>query len=80
MLLEKPGPKAALTEFGDKGFVFTLSYWLDLSKADGYSVASDLRQMIVNRLAESGIALANAPQPVQVQAPDTPKDASKVSN
>lgn len=72
-MLEKPAPKAALTEFGEKGFVFTVSYWLDLSKADGYTVASDLRQMIVNRLAESGIALANAPQAVQPEGPDTPK-------
>jgi hypothetical protein len=61
--------------------VFTLSYWLDLSKADGYSMASDLCQMIVKRLAESRIALANAPQVVQASEPegmDNPKkDGSK---
>ena len=67
LVLKKPGPVVALSEFVDKGLLFTLSYWINMGEANPSQVASDLRRMIMHQLTENGIALSN--MPIQLVAP-----------
>jgi len=75
LVLKKPGPIAALSDFADKGLLFTLSYWINMGEANPTQVASDLRRMIMHQLTENGIALSN--MPIQLVAPA--RDASKTA-
>jgi potassium-dependent mechanosensitive channel len=77
MVLKKPPPAAMLTEFAERGLVFTLTYWINITEADPATVASDLRQMIVHQAAENGIALSNVP--VEPKPPGVPPAQSSVS-
>jgi potassium-dependent mechanosensitive channel len=61
MVLKKPPPATTLTEFAEKGMLFTVTYWLDITTADPVTVASDLRQMVANQLSASGMSLSNIP-------------------
>jgi potassium-dependent mechanosensitive channel len=77
MVLKKPPPAAMLTEFAERGLVFTLTYWINITEADPATVASDLRQMIVHQAAENGIALSNVP--VEPKPQGVPPAQSSVS-
>lgn len=60
-VLKVPSPQALLEEFGDKGVVFTLYYWLDIRlEAEPAEVASDLRYMIEKKFSETGLKLVPA--------------------
>jgi hypothetical protein len=61
MVLKKPPPAATLTEFAERGLLFTVTYWLDITATDPVTVASDLRQMIANQLSDNGMPLSNIP-------------------
>ena len=67
LVLKKPGPIVALSDFSDKGLLFTLSYWINIGEANPTQVASDLRRMIMQQLIENGIALSN--MPIELVAP-----------
>ncbi|MBV9107508.1 MAG: mechanosensitive ion channel [Verrucomicrobia bacterium] len=67
LVLKKPEPAVTLSEFADKGLVFTLSYWINICETNQTQVASDLRRMIMQQLTENGIALSN--MPVQLVEP-----------
>jgi potassium efflux system protein len=70
LVLKKPGPAVTLSEFADKGLLFTLSYWINLAEANALQVGSDLRRMILHRLTENGIAISNMPVELVASAPE----------
>ena len=61
MVLKKPPPASTLTEFAERGMLFSVTYWLDITATDPVTVASDLRQMIANQLSENRMPLSNIP-------------------
>lgn len=57
LVLEKPEPEVRFDSFGDSSLVFSLLYWVDVSKTARERLASDLRFMIEKALADAGIAI-----------------------
>jgi len=76
LVLKKPGPIAALSDFADKGLLFTLSYWINMGEANPTQVASDLRRMIMHQLTENGIALSNMPIELVASARESSKSTA----
>lgn len=64
-VLKDPAPQVIFAEFGDSALLFSLYFWLDISKHSGMQVSSDLRFMLDKRLAEAGIAITS-PREVRV--------------
>jgi small-conductance mechanosensitive channel len=58
LVLKKPKPEVRFADFGDSALVFRLLYWFDAMKIQREPLASDLRYMIDNMLAEAGIVMA----------------------
>ena len=67
LVLKKPSPVVTLSDFAEKGLLFTLSYWINMGEANPTQVASDLRRMIMQQLTQNGIALSN--MPIELVAP-----------
>jgi len=65
LVLKDPAPQVIFAEFGDSALLFSLYFWLDISKHSGMQVQSDLRFMLDKRLAEAGIAITS-PRDVRV--------------
>lgn len=58
-VLENPEPNVSLTDFGDNGLIFELSFWVKVTELVGIPlVASDLRFLIEQKFREEGIAMA----------------------
>jgi potassium efflux system protein len=75
LVLKIPEPASSLIGFAEKGLVFSLSFWLDLGRADSTQVSSDLRYMILARLKESGIQLAYLPETSEIPSAPLVSDA-----
>jgi potassium-dependent mechanosensitive channel len=75
LVLKIPEPASSLIGFAEKGLVFSLSFWLDLGRADSTQVSSDLRYMILARLKESGIQLAYLPETAEIPSAPLVSDA-----
>ena len=58
LVLKDPAPYVIFEDFGDNALVFALYFWVDLAKANGMQVQSDLRFMFERRLADAGISIA----------------------
>lgn len=75
LVLKEPPPYVIFDDFGDSALVFALYFWVDLAKASGMQVQSDLRFMLEKRFADAGIAIAfpqrdihlDAARPLQVE-------------
>ncbi|HQR21249.1 MAG TPA: mechanosensitive ion channel [Burkholderiaceae bacterium] len=74
-ILKEPAPFVVFEDFGDNALVFALYFWVDLAKANGMQVMSDLRFMLEKRFAEAGVSIAfpqrdihlDAARPLQVE-------------
>ena len=62
LVLDEPKPLATLADFGDRGLIFCLYFWLDVTApVSGLQTMSDLRVMIEQSLVEAGIRLTTPP-------------------
>ncbi|HEY4138622.1 MAG TPA: mechanosensitive ion channel family protein, partial [Casimicrobiaceae bacterium] len=77
-VLPSPEPAAYFEEFGDNAQKFRLTYWVDIGSGnDTGRIATELREAILKRLTESGIAIpfqqrashGNAPVHVETAPP-----------
>jgi small-conductance mechanosensitive channel len=78
-VLPDPPPRVLLTDFGSDAMHFTLRYWIDYGGgADGSQIASDLRFMMAEALAEAGIAIPFPQRVVHIKTMDgTPAPAGQ---
>ena len=60
MVLKDPAPLVIFKNFGDNALEFEVYYWIELRKASGLKVSSDMRHHIASVLKEEGI---NIPYP-----------------
>jgi small-conductance mechanosensitive channel len=67
-----------LSDFAEKGLLFTLSYWINMGEANPTQVASDLRRMIMQQLTENGIALSNMPVELVASAREPARTAAGI--
>ena len=58
LILKTPAPYVLFDDFADSSLVFSLYFWIDMSKAGRAQVASDLRFMIEKLFNEKGISMA----------------------
>ncbi len=65
-VLKDPEPVVAFEEFGENALVFTVFFWLEITKSDSRVVRSDLRHIIGRRFEEAGIAMAAAQREVRL--------------
>jgi len=69
-VLRKPAPAAYFDEFGDDSQQFRLTYWIDaMPDLDSSAVATELRELIVERLAAAGISIPYPQRTVHVDTP-----------
>ena len=73
---EETWAHCGLSDFSDKGLLFTLSYWINVGEANPTQVASDLRRMIMQQLTENGIALSNMPIELVASARESSKSTA----
>jgi small-conductance mechanosensitive channel len=84
-VLPDPEPVVVFEEFGDSALVFTVYFWLEITKTDSRVVRSDLRHIINRRFEEAGIVMAypqrevhlNTAEPVRIQLVAPEKTAPK---
>jgi small-conductance mechanosensitive channel len=79
LVQKDPAPQVLFTDFAESCLTFELRYWVDITKANGAQVSSDLRMMIAGAFAENAISIAfpqrdlhlfaDRPLPVQVVSP-----------
>ena len=60
MVLKDPAPLVIFKDFGDSALQFEVYYWIELRKASGLKVSSDMRHHIASVFKEAGI---NIPYP-----------------
>ena len=71
LVLKHPAPLVLLDDFGADALVFGVYYWIDVSgKTPGPVIASDLRFMFEQALAERGISLAFPQRDVHIRTPE----------
>lgn len=63
-VLDNPEPYVALDDISDGALVFVLYYWIDVRQASNLVVSNDLRQMIIKKFAETGVAMPRNQQEV----------------
>ena len=68
LVLKDPAPMVIFEDFGDNALVFALYFWVDIAKASGMQIQSDLRFMLEKRLAEGGISIAFPQRDVHVDS------------
>lgn len=69
-VLRTPAPNAYFDEFGSDAQQFRLTYWIDAAPdLDTSAVATELRELIVARLAAAGIAIPYPQRTVHVDTP-----------
>ena len=69
-VLRSPAPAAYFDEFGDDAQRFRLTYWIDAAPdLDTSAVATELRELIVARLAAAGISIPYPQRTVHVDTP-----------
>jgi potassium-dependent mechanosensitive channel len=69
-VLRTPSPAAYFDEFGNDAQQFRLTYWIDAApELDTAAVATELRELIVARLAAAGIEIPFPQRTVHVDTP-----------
>ena len=68
LVLKDPAPMVIFEDFGDNALIFALYFWVDIAKASGMQIQSDLRFMLEKRLAEGGISIAFPQRDVHVDS------------
>ena len=68
LVLKDPAPMVIFEDFGDNALVFALYFWVNIAKASGMQIQSDLRFMLEKRLAEGGISIAFPQRDVHVDS------------
>ncbi len=69
-VLRNPAPAAYFDEFGDDAQEFRLTYWIDvMPELDIAAVATELRELIVARLAAAGVSIPFPQRSVHVETP-----------
>ncbi len=78
VVLKTPAPQVLLEDFHERGLLFQLNFWLEVTpQSDSSQVMSDLRHMIEQRFREAGVLMpfprrdlhlsADAPLPVRLE-------------
>jgi potassium efflux system protein len=68
LVLKEPAPFVIFEDFGDNALMFALYFWVDLAKASGMQVTSDLRFMLEKRFTDAGITVAYPQRDVHLDA------------
>ena len=58
LVLSSPAPFVLFDDFAESTLVFSLFFWIDVTKAGRSQVASDLRFIIMRRFKDAGISMA----------------------
>jgi small-conductance mechanosensitive channel len=69
-ILSEPAPSVLFWDFGDSALVLKLFFWLEVDNPlDMWSVESELRRVVINKLHESDISIAYPQRDLHLDAP-----------
>ena len=76
-VLKTPAPFVIFKNFGDDGLEFEVYYWIELRKASGVKVSSDMRHHIASVLKREGINIPYPQRDVHIipEKPGAPENA-----